>query len=393
MRKLEDLKLKDSRVLIRLDLNVPLKDGHITDDFRIRAALPTVKHCLSQGASVVIMSHLGRPGGKYSEELSLISVGETLADLLETQVKFTDDCISEDAISVSRELRPGEIHLLENLRFHKGEKRNNERFSMKLASHGELYVNDAFGTAHRAHASNVGVPNRFSIKAMGFLMEKEKEFLYDTLKNPARPLTIILGGSKISGKFELIGRFLKLADHILIGGGMAFTFLKAKGLEIGASLLQEDMVERAESYLRKAKKRGVNLILPSDCAVKNNSSRKIIEVSQLGEKDIGMDIGPETIKNFRDIISQSNSVVWNGPMGVFEEAIFKKGTQEICKEVGSVVGRGGISLIGGGDSAAAVRVAGMERGMSHISTGGGASLELLAGKELPAFMALEERNI
>jgi phosphoglycerate kinase len=336
------------------------------------------------------MSHLGRPGGKYSEELSLISVGETLADLLETQVKFTDDCISEDAISVSRELRPGEIHLLENLRFHKGEKRNNERFSMKLASHGELYVNDAFGTAHRAHASNVGVPNRFSIKAMGFLMEKEKEFLYDTLKNPARPLTIILGGSKISGKFELIGRFLKLADHILIGGGMAFTFLKAKGLDIGASLFQEDMVERAESYLRKAKKRGGNLILPSDCAVKNKSSRKIVEVNQLGEKDIGMDIGPETIKNFRDIISQSNSVVWNGPMGVFEEAIFNKGTQEICREVGSVVGRGGISIIGGGDSAAAVRTAGMERGMSHISTGGGASLELLAGKELPAFQALEE---
>jgi len=390
MRKLEDLKLKDSRVLIRLDLNVPLKDGHITDDFRIRAALPTVKHCLSQGASVVIMSHLGRPGGKYSEELSLISVGETLADLLETQVKFTDDCISEDAISVSRELRPGEIHLLENLRFHNGETENESHFSEKLAQHGEIYINDAFGTAHRAHASNVGVPSRFSIKAMGFLMEKEKEFLYDTLKNPARPLTIILGGSKISGKFELIGRFLKLADHILIGGGMAFTFLKAKGLEIGASLLQEDMVERAESYLRKAKKRGVNLILPSDCAVKNNSSRKIIEVSQLGEKDIGMDIGPETIKNFRDIISQSNSVVWNGPMGVFEEAIFKKGTQEICKEVGSVVGRGGISLIGGGDSAAAVRTAGMERGMSHISTGGGASLELLAGKELPAFQALEE---
>ena len=390
MWKLEDLKLKDTRVLIRLDLNVPLKGGYVTDDFRIRTALPTVKYCLSQGASVVIMSHLGRPGGKYREELSLISVGEILADLLETQVKFTEDCISEDAISVSRELRPGEIHLLENLRFHNGETENESHFSKKLAQHGEIYINDAFGTAHRAHASNVGVPSRFSIKAMGFLMEKEKEFLYDTLKNPARPLTIILGGSKISGKFELIGRFLKLADHILIGGGMAFTFLKAKGLEIGASLLQEDMVERAESYLRKAKKRGVNLILPSDCAVKNNRSRKIVEVSQLGEKDIGMDIGPETIKNFRDIISQSNSVVWNGPMGVFEEAIFKKGTQEICKEVGSVVGRGGISLIGGGDSAAAVRTAGMERGMSHISTGGGASLELLAGKELPAFQALEE---
>ena len=390
MWKLEDLKLKDTRVLIRLDLNVPLKGGYVTDDFRIRTALPTVKYCLSQGASVVIMSHLGRPGGKYREELSLISVGEILADLLETQVKFTEDCISEDAISVSRELRPGEIHLLENLRFHNGETENESHFSEKLAQHGEIYINDAFGTAHRAHASNVGVPSRFSIKAMGFLMEKEKEFLYDTLKNPARPLTIILGGSKISGKFELIGRFLKLADHILIGGGMAFTFLKAKGLDIGASLFQEDMIERAESYLRKAKKRGGNLILPSDCAVKNKSSRKIVEVNQLGEKDIGMDIGPETINNFRDIISQSNSVVWNGPMGVFEEAIFNKGTQEICREVGSVVGRGGISIIGGGDSAAAVRTAGMERGMSHISTGGGASLELLAGKELPAFQALEE---
>lgn len=393
MLKIEDLKLKDTRVLIRLDLNVPLKNGRVTDDFRIRAALPTVNYCLSQGASVVIMSHLGRPGGKYREELSLISVGETLADLLETQVKFTDDCVSEDAISVSKELRPGEIHLLENLRFHKGEKRNDERFSMKLASHGELYVNDAFGTAHRAHASNVGVPSRFPIKAMGLLMEKEREFLHDALKNPSRPLTIILGGSKISGKIRLIGRFLKIADYILIGGGMAFTFLKAKGLEIGASLLLEDMIEKAESLLRKGEQKGVNLILPSDCVVKNNSSsRKIVEVGQIGEKDIGMDIGPKTIKIFRDIIRQSNSVVWNGPMGVFEEEMFSKGTQEICREVGSVVGRGGISLIGGGDSAAAVRIAGMERGMSHVSTGGGASLELLAGKELPAFQALEKRQ-
>ncbi len=390
MRKLEDLNLRGTRVLLRLDLNVPLHDGRVADDFRIRAALPTIKHCFSQGASVVIMSHLGRPGGEYREELSLIPVGETLADFIESPLKFSDDCISNDAITVSHELHAGEVHLLENLRFHKGETANDSHFSKKLAFHGEVYINDAFGTAHRAHASNVGVAGRFSVKAMGSLMEKEVDYLHHTLQEPMRPLTFVLGGAKISGKLELIGRFLNLADNILIGGGMAFTFLKAKGLEIGSSLLQEDMIERAKSYLRKADQKGVNLVLPSDCAVSDNDNRKNIDIGQMGGKDKGLDIGSITIKHFREIIGQSKTVVWNGPMGVFEEEEFALGTQEICREVGSVVGRGGISIIGGGDSAAAVRAAGMERGMSHISTGGGASLVLLAGKELPAFQALEE---
>ncbi|MFQ6608725.1 MAG: phosphoglycerate kinase [Fidelibacterota bacterium] len=389
MRKLKDLNLTNTRVLMRLDLNVPLQNGRIADDFRIRAALPTIEYCLSRNAAIVIMSHLGRPGGIYQNELSLVPVGETLSDLLECPVKFSDSCVSPDAIAVSKELRSGEIHLLENLRFFEEETENDIRFAEKLSYHGKVYVNDAFGTAHRAHASNVGVAEKFQEKAMGLLMEREWEYLHHTLKEPARPLTIVLGGAKISGKLELIGRFIRSADNILIGGGMSFTFLKAKGVEIGSSLLQEDMLSSARLYLLRAEQKGAKLLLPVDCAVDNNSIRKIIMIDQLSPNDKGLDIGPETIRIFREMIRQSKTVVWNGPMGVYEDKKFVLGTQEICEEISKVSDRGGQSIIGGGDSAAAVRAFGMEQSMSHISTGGGASLELLAGRTLPALRALE----
>lgn len=393
MRSVSSLNLKKQRVLMRVDFNVPLKGGVVTDEFRIQAVLPTISFCLNEGASVTLMSHLGRPGGKSVGEMSLLPVGEVLSDLLEKPLKFSDDCISEDAVRVSQNLAPGEIHLLENLRFHPGETDNELAFGRKLSRHGTVYVNDAFGTAHRAHASNVGVVRHFQEKAIGFLMERELKYLRTALENPRRPLVILLGGAKIGTKLGIISRFLREADSIVIGGAMAFTFLRSRGYAVGESLVEEDLLKSAESIVQKARMGNVPFHLPTDFVI----TRDIAAGRSLGEKDtgellsgeIGVDIGTKTIRQFREVVSQGGTVLWNGPMGVFESSEFRNGTLAMAISVSKVAGRGGISIIGGGDTVAAVRMLGLDQKMSHLSTGGGASLELLAGKKLPAFAAIE----
>ena len=392
MNSLLNHKLDNERVLIRVDFNVPIENGKIMDDFRIRSTIPTIKHCLEGGASVVLMSHLGRPDGVVNEELSLIPIGEKLCDLLEISIKFSDDCISEDAIDVSAALQPGEVHLLENLRFHNAETKNDIEFSKKLSSHGTMYVNDAFGTAHRAHASNVGVTKYLDNCFPGFLLQKEYDFLHHSIQSPERPFTIILGGAKISSKLPLITRFMSEADNLIIGGGMAYTFLKCLGNEIGNSIYDESKSEKALSILDSRLKYNCRLFLPSDISVtKDFSSGKVSsirKVNEINHDEEGIDIGPDTIQRFSDVILNSKTVIWNGPMGVFETESFAKGTNAIANYVSEMTHNGGTSIIGGGDSASAIKDLGVWDDMTHISTGGGASLELLSGVDLPAFKVL-----
>lgn len=391
IKNLHTFDLKDKRILMRVDFNVPLNNGRITDDYRLRAILPTIEHCLEQGAALVLMSHLGRPKGKIDDDQSLIPVGEHLADLLEMPIKFSDDCISEDALDTSLGISAGEIHLLENLRFHNEETENDTQFSMLLAKHGEIFINEAFGTAHRAHASNVGVVNHFKQKGMGFLMEKELKYLKDSFESPRRPVTLILGGAKIDTKLSLILRFLNKADTIIISGGMAFTFIKAKGQEVGGSLIDENMITSAAHIMSSAKNDRAQLIYPSDfvCAKNMDSKPKGVYSWREIPKDLmGLDIGPKSIERFKKIIALSNTILWNGPMGVFEKDSYAEGTKEIAAALSEVTEAGQTTIIGGGDTAAAVRSFGQDN-MSHISTGGGASLELLSGETLPAYTALE----
>jgi len=383
--------LKDKRLLMRVDFNVPINNGRVTDDFRLRAALPTIQHCLQQGAAVVLMSHLGRPKGKVVENLSLISVGETLADLLEMPIKFSDDCISEDARDTSLGISPGEIHLLENLRFHDEETLNDPQFSMLLSKHGDVFINDAFGTAHRAHASNVGVVDQFRQKGIGFLMEKELKYLKESFDHPLRPVTIILGGAKIDTKLSMIKRFLSKADTIIIGGGMAFTFLKAKGLEVGSSLIDDKMLSTATQIMNEVKNQRVQLVFPSDfvCAKDLESKPDGVYLRRdIPEDMMGLDIGPKSIEKFQKIISASKTILWNGPLGVFEQESYTQGTKAITEKLVEVTEAGQTTIIGGGDTVAAVRSIGFYRDVSHVSTGGGAFLELLSGETLPAFSAL-----
>ena len=383
--------LKDKRLLMRVDFNVPIDNGRVTDDFRLRAALPTIQHCLQQGAAVVLMSHLGRPKGKVVENLSLISVGETLADLLEMPIKFSDDCISEDARDTSLGISPGEIHLLENLRFHDEETLNDPQFSMLLSKHGDVFINDAFGTAHRAHASNVGVVDQFRQKGIGFLMEKELKYLKESFDHPLRPVTIILGGAKIDTKLSMIKRFLSKADTIIIGGGMAFTFLKAKGLEVGSSLIDDKMLSTATQIMNEVKNQRVQLVFPSDfvCAKDLESKPDGVYLRRdIPEDMMGLDIGPKSIEKFQKIISASKTILWNGPLGVFEQESYTQGTKAITEKLVEVTEAGQTTIVGGGDTVAAVRSIGFYRDVSHVSTGGGAFLELLSGETLPAFSAL-----
>jgi 3-phosphoglycerate kinase len=383
--------LKDKRLLMRVDFNVPINNGRVTDDFRLRAALPTIQHCLQQGAAVVLMSHLGRPKGKVVDNLSLISVGETLADLLEMPIKFSDDCISEDARDTSLGISPGEIHLLENLRFHDEETLNDPQFSMLLSKHGDVFINDAFGTAHRAHASNVGVVDQFRQKGIGFLMEKELKYLKESFDHPLRPVTIILGGAKIDTKLSMIKRFLSKADTIIIGGGMAFTFLKAKGLEVGSSLIDDKMLSTATQIMNEVKNQRVQLVFPSDfvCAKDLESKPDGVYLRRdIPEDMMGLDIGPKSIEKFQKIISASKTILWNGPLGVFEQESYTQGTKAITEKLVEVTEAGQTTIVGGGDTVAAVRSIGFYRDVSHVSTGGGAFLELLSGETLPAFSAL-----
>ena len=393
IRTLKAFDLKGKNILIRVDFNVPLNGERVTNSFRIKAALPTINTCLEGGAAVVLMSHLGRPNGKIKSSLSLIPVGEELAGLLEMPIKFSDDCVSNDAIDTSISLKPGEVHLLENLRFHDGEITNDFEFASRLARHGQVFINDAFGTAHRAHASNVGVASHFKHAGIGWLMDKEINFLDRFIRKPQRPLTLILGGAKIGTKLGLIEKFLDKADHIIIGGGMAFTFLKVRGKEVGGSLVDESMISVAKTILNKARTSQVRLHLPIDVicgkSLNDKEPKGPFKINDIPKDLMGLDIGPETLEKFKEIINESTTIVWNGPMGVFEEKAYAKGTRDLGIHLANCVEAGQKVIVGGGDTSAATEKYGLSKLMTHVSTGGGASLELLSGHQLPALSALE----
>jgi len=393
MKNITELELNGKRVLIRVDFNVPLNGGIVLDDFRVRASLPTIKHCLNEGASVILMSHLGRPNGEIVPEMSLDPVVFCLEDLLDREVMFSDDCISDDAIGLSQQMLPQEVHLLENLRFHKGESENDPVFSAYLAEHAVIYINDAFGTAHRSHASNVGVSALINETAIGFLMEKELKYLDDAMKSPEQPCVVILGGSKIDDKITLIHNLMEKADTILIGGAMAFTFLKVLGKNVGASLIDEDHINTAEDILTLANKTDTKIVLPVDVVaglkLSNDATWRISNLDNLKTCEAGYDIGPETTMEFEMLLSNAKTIFWNGPLGVSEIPAFSTGTQAIASAVIALTEKGAISIIGGGDTALALKKYGLEGEFTHISTGGGASLQLMSGKQLPALEALQ----
>ena len=394
LRKLKSFDLHSKRILIRVDFNVPILDDVVVDDYRIRKTIPTIKHCIDQGAKVILMSHLGRPKGKIKPELSLMPTGEKLAELLEMPIKFSHDCVSEDAINVSHNLQPGEVHLLENLRFYNEETNNDSQFSMNLSKHGEIFINDAFGTAHREHASNVGIVSHFMNKGIGFLIEKELEFLSETLTDPSLPLLLIIGGAKIDTKIDVINHFLGLADNIVIGGAMANTFLAADGYHMGKSLVESDKIDIAKKILLNASKTKTKIILPIDFTGELDSigSKDFYHADKDNIKDnmICEDIGQSSIDLFKRVISQSKTIFWNGTVGIAENKKFAVGTESIIDEI---VDSECISVIGGGDTIAAVRNYDDEliSKFSHASTGGGACLELLSGKKLPAIKILDKK--
>tara|TARA_B100000927_G_scaffold290072_1_gene288020 strand:+ start:5909 stop:7108 length:1200 start_codon:yes stop_codon:yes gene_type:complete len=398
LRKISSIDFRSSNttsgktVLIRVDYNVPVQNEIVIDDYRIVKSLPTIKYCLEKGSKVVLMSHMGRPNGKINEDLSLIPVGEKLAELLEMPIKFSEDCISDDAIDVSRNLKDGEIHLLENLRFHEGETKNDSHFSSMLAKHGSIYINDAFGTAHRKHASNYGVADYFSTKGIGFLVEKELEFLSEKVSNAKKPLTLIVGGSKIDTKLALIENFMDIADNIIIGGAMANTFLLAEGNSVGNSLVEKDKVSTAKQIFKVGSKKGTNIILPIDFKgeIGKLGSKKYCEAEKgnIPNDMICEDIGDKSIKLFNSVLSKSSTIVWNGTLGVAENKIFAKGTESI---IDFIVSKELTSIVGGGDTVAAIRNYKEEyiQEFSHASTGGGSCLELLSGNKLPAIEILK----
>ena len=384
--------LKSKRVLVRVDFNVPMskeEEGKITDDKRIVESLPTIKKIISEGGKCILMSHLGRPKGEINLKYSLKPVAEHLSKLLGKPAAFAKDCIGADTKAMIDSMKDGDVLLLENLRFHKEEEKNDENFAKELASYGDVYVNDAFGSAHRAHASTEGVTKFIKKCAAGYLMQKELDYLSRVISSPAHPFTAILGGSKISGKIDVIKNLLPKADKILIGGGMIFTFYKAKGYEIGNSLLEEDKIELAKELLAEG---GDKLVLPVDVVeadkVENDSPFETVDAGKISAGKAGVDIGAKTIESFKQIISGSKTVFWNGPMGVFEMPNFATGTFEIAKALADATKNGAVTVIGGGDSAAAISKAGLEKQVSHVSTGGGASLEFVEGKDLPGVEAL-----
>jgi len=394
-KTIRDISVSGKRVLVRVDFNVPLdKEKHIEDDTRIRESLPTIEHLLSQGAKVILMSHLGRPKGK-SPEFSLAPVAKRLSELLGKPVHFASDCIGAEAETAVNALQNGEVLLLENVRFYKEEEANDLEFAKKLASLGEVYVNDAFGTAHRAHASTEGVTKFIQTAVAGFLIEKELKYLGEATANPQRPFVAILGGAKISGKIDVLEKLLEKVDTVLVGGAMIFTFFKAQGLKVGKSLVEDDKLEVAKTVLEKAKSRKVKLLLPTDVVIadkfEKDANAKTVSIDAIEDDWIGLDIGAETIKTYRHEILSAKTVVWNGPMGVFEMDKFAVGTFEIAKALAEATKHGAITVIGGGDSASAIVKAGLEKAVTHVSTGGGASLEFLEGKILPGIAALNEK--
>ncbi len=391
-----DLDVKGRRVLMRVDFNVPLEKGRVVNDKRLRAALPTIQNVIAQGGKLILMSHLGRPKGKRVPELSLQPCAAALATLLGQPVAFAEDCIGPPAEAAIAKLSDGKVLLLENLRFHKAETDNDETFSRALAALADVYVNDAFGTAHRAHASTAGVTRFVQPCAMGFLIQKEIAYLGDALEQPKRPFVAILGGAKISGKIDVIDALLPKVDRLIIGGGMAYTFFKAKGLEIGGSLLETDKLDLARSLIEKG---GDKLVLPVDCLCSDQfdfDARTVgtltpVSVDAIPSGSIGLDIGPVSIKTIDSILAGAGTIVWNGPMGVFEIDATAVGTQAVARSMAHATEKGAVTVIGGGDSAAAVEKAGLADRMTHISTGGGASLEFLEGKVLPGVAALTDR--
>lgn len=394
-KTLKDIDVKNKRVLLRCDFNVPLdKSGNITDDIRITSSLPTINYLLDNGASLILMSHLGRPDGEPKKEYSLLPVAERLSELLGKKVIFEDcDMVVDDKVKLdASNLKPGEVMLLQNTRYKKEETKNGDVLANDLASLAEIFVNDAFGTAHRAHSSNVGVC-KYLPSAVGFLVEKEIDVIGNALENPKRPFTAILGGAKVSDKIAVIENLLSIADNIIIGGGMMYTFLKAQGYNVGKSLLEEDKIELAKELIVKSKEKNVNLYLPTDAVVakefKNDTEHYTVEVNNIPDDFMGLDIGEKTIENFMNVIKTSKTIIWNGPLGVFEMDNFAKGTNTIAKGIAD--NKEAVSIIGGGDSAAAVEKIGLADEITHISTGGGASLEFLEGKLLPGIEAVDNK--
>lgn len=383
------------RVLVRVDFNVPISDGVVGDDTRLRAAIPTIKRLSDTGAKVILASHLGRPKSGPEAKYSLRPVAARFAELIGKPVAFSEDCIGLKPENTVRAMGPGDICLLENVRFHAAEERNDPEFARRLAASADIYVNDAFGSAHRAHASTEGVTKFLRTAVAGYLMEKELDYLGRLLTNPKRPLVAILGGAKISGKLEVLKHLMQTVDVFLIGGGMAFTFLKAQGKPIGKSLCESDLVDTARLILHDADKNGKRVILPWDCVVAKDLSpealRQIVAVEATPDDMAGFDIGPHTIKDFDEALQTAGTIFWNGPMGVFETPPYDEGTKAIAQSVAHATDVGAISVVGGGDSVAAVHEAGVADHISHISTGGGASLEFLEGKALPGVAALNSK--
>ncbi|ACQ52552.1 phosphoglycerate kinase [Clostridium botulinum] len=393
-KSIEDIDVKGKKVLVRCDFNVPLNEGKITDENRLVGALPTIKYLMEKGAKIILCSHMGKPKGEPKKELSLLPVAKRLSEMLNKEVIFADDdnVVGENAKKAVEDMKDGDVVLLQNTRYRKEETKNEEVFSKELASLADVFVNDAFGTAHRAHCSTVGVTNYLKEAACGYLIQKELKFLGNAVEKPERPFVAILGGAKVSDKINVINNLLDKVDTLIIGGGMGYTFLKAQGYTIGNSLVEEDKVEYSKEMIDKAKEKGVNLLLPIDNVVADkfdkDASPVVTEDQNIGEGYMGLDIGPKTAKIYSDAIKSAKTVVWNGPMGVFEFKSFANGTIEVAK---AMADSDAVTIIGGGDSAAAVNILGFGDNMTHISTGGGASLEFLEGKELPGIAALNDK--
>lgn len=392
---LEDVAIKGKKVLMRVDFNVPIENGEIGDDNRIVQALQSINYVTENGGKLILMSHLGRPGGEVDESLSLKPVAEHLQTLVDTKVHFAEDCIGEKAKSVIDQAKDGEIVLLENVRFHKGEKANDEDFCKQLAKHGDLFCNDAFGSSHRAHSSVAGVTRFLQPAVSGYLLEKEIKYLNDSVNNPDHPFVAILGGAKVSDKIGVIENLFGRVDSILIGGGMTYTFYKAKGLPVGDSLVEEDKVDLARELLEKAEEQSVNVVLPVDSIIAkefdNDAKHKVVGEDGIEDGWMGVDIGPQSSISFGNIIRNAKTVVWNGPMGVFEMENFAGGTNAVAESLAEATDLGATTIIGGGDSASAIKQAGLEDDVSHVSTGGGASLMFLEGKDLPGVVALTDK--
>lgn len=390
-KTMKDVDVKGKRVFVRVDFNVPMENGEITDDTRIRAALPTIKELVNAGAKVILASHLGRPKGEVKEEMRLTAVGVRLSELIGQPVTKLDESIGETVEATVAEMKDGDIVLLENVRFHKGEEKNDEELAKAFAKLADIYVNDAFGAAHRAHATTEGIA-KYVPAVSGLLMERELDVLGKALSNPERPFTAIIGGAKVKDKIGVIESLLDKVDHLIIGGGLSFTFVKAQGHSIGKSLLEEDKIELARGFIERAKEKGVQLHMPVDAVVANEFSKdaqtKVVDINEIPEEWMGLDIGPKTAEKYADVIKQSKLIIWNGPMGVFEMEPFANGTKTVANAMAETEG---YTVIGGGDSAAAVEKFDVADKMDHISTGGGASLELMEGKELPGIVALNDK--